>query len=459
MKFNSLITTTKFLLAAILILSSNWSFSQGNQGNFRGNGMGNPMNYQRGGTVQKKPETPKLVKVELKQINGSYKLYRNGKPYYIKGAGGKSYLDRLAAYGGNSIRTWSLDNAKEVLDEAHKHGITVMLGMWVQHERHGFDYNNEERVAEQLEKFTKAVKELKDHPALLLWAIGNEVNLQYTNKNVWNAVQDIAAMIHKEDPNHPTTTVTAGIDQDLVTQIQTKCQDIDILSVNTYADAPNIPSKVRQFGWKGAYLITEWGPNGHWEVAKTKWGAPFEQTSTEKAQSYKERLQVIMDDTTQCIGSYVFVWGNKQERTPTWYGIFLETGEESQVMDNLILGWSGKLPENQAPSITPIKLNNQQAPASIYLEANEDYTAQVTSKDPDGDNLMYEWVVMEESKSTKSGGDKEAVPATLRNLKMKPKDGNLEFAAPSASGAYRLFVYVYDGQNNVATANVPFYVE
>ena len=46
----------------------------------------------------------------------------------------------LHSIGGNSIRTWSTENAQEILkDEAHgKYGISVCLGLWVGHGRHGF---------------------------------------------------------------------------------------------------------------------------------------------------------------------------------------------------------------------------------------------------------------------------------------------------------------------------------
>ena len=80
-----------------------------------------------------------VVKVEVKQANGQWSLYRNGEPYYVKGGGGQVHLDELVNIGGNSIRTWSLNNAEEFLDNAHKKGLTVMMGLWVQHERHGFD--------------------------------------------------------------------------------------------------------------------------------------------------------------------------------------------------------------------------------------------------------------------------------------------------------------------------------
>ena len=73
-------------------------------------------------------------------------------------------------------------------------------------------------------------------------------------------------MIHEVDPNHPTTTVTAGLDSAEVQLILAKAPDIDIYSINTYGDLGNIDAKLLKYGWKGPYAITEWGPDGHWEV-------------------------------------------------------------------------------------------------------------------------------------------------------------------------------------------------
>src|SRR4051794_11107187 len=58
-----------------------------------------------------------------------YRLLRNGKPYFIKGAGGSQRLDVLAASGGNSIRTWRADPA--VLEQAQARGLTVLMGLRV----------------------------------------------------------------------------------------------------------------------------------------------------------------------------------------------------------------------------------------------------------------------------------------------------------------------------------------
>lgn len=224
--------------------------------------------------------------VEVKKsANDEYRLYVDQKEFYIKGVGGSDFLDVAVNIGANTIRTWSTDNAKQVLDEAHARGLMVMMGMWVQHERHGFDYDDDAKVKNQLEQFRKVVLELKDHPALLLWGVGNEVDLFYTNTKVWNAVQDIAKMIHELDPHHPTTTVTAGLDPNEVDLIKRNAPDIDIYSVNTYGGIGDVRKNIRNYGWTGPYLITEWGPNGHWEVAKTPWVHPLSRP-VQKKQSF-----------------------------------------------------------------------------------------------------------------------------------------------------------------------------
>lgn len=410
--------------------------------------------------VKKDSITTTPIKVFVKEESGKFTLMRDGKPYYIKGAGGHTMMDKAVSAGANSIRTWSTDNAKQILDEAHSKGLTVMMGLWVQHERHGFNYNDKEAVYYQLLGFRDVVEELKDHPALLFWGIGNEVDLFYKNTNVWHAVQDIAKMIHEVDPNHPTSTVTAGLDPEEVKLINERCPDIDILGINTYgALEAVVPNGIRDAGWKKAYSITEWGPTGNWEIAKTSFDVPIEQTSSEKAAVYKKRYAAIFADSTKCIGSYVFHWGNKQETTPTWFGIFLNTGESSEVLDVVQYGWSGKWPSNLAPSISSLTIENKKASDNVSLKANTVYTAQAPAKDPENKLLRYRWEIMPESTDIKTGGDFERSPEPIRELIGEHKDGELKFTAPKDKGAYRLFVYIYDDQNKVATGNIPFWVE
>jgi hypothetical protein len=323
------------------------------------------------------------IKVEIRENDGKFTLYRGGKPYYINGVGGQIYLDRAVAYGANSLRTWGAGEAINILDEAHKKGLTVLFGLWVGQERQGFDYDDAKAVQSQLDRFTEVVKTYKDHPAVLMWGIGNENDLMYENQKVWTAINDIAKMIHEVDPNHPTMNVTAGLDVAEVQLIKERAPHLDIYGINTYGELIGIDQKIRSYGWDGPYIITEWGPNGHWEVPTTAWGAPIEQTSAIKAQKYRQRYQQgIARDPDRCLGSYVFLWGQKQETTPTWYGLFTEDGEETEVMDELQQCWTGTWPENRAPHIESFTLNGLEAISSVYLKPGRKYTADVKITDP-----------------------------------------------------------------------------
>lgn len=401
-----------------------------------------------------------VLKVEITHdINGHYNLLREGKPFYIKGAGGSVFMDKVAEAGGNSIRLWGADNAQEFLDEAHKHGLTVMLGLWMTPERHGFDYSNTWACADQLEQFKVVVKRFRNHPALLLWGVGNEVDLEYTDFSVWNAVQNIAAMIHEEDKNHPTVVVTAGIDAPEVSLIKEFCPDIDILGINTYGDLPGLAEKIRLFGWEKPYIVTEWGPNGHWEVEKTSWGAPIEQTSTEKVKTYKQRYkQNILTDTAQCLGSYAFLWGQKQETTPTWYGLFVDD-KQTEVVYSLYELWGGKSITDIPPAIDSFALNNQKAGQSLQVRKGAKVDIRLKLRHSNLKNLSYRWELLPESEFTKSGGDAELKPGPLPlNVKGNSTDG-FSFKAPFVKGAYRIFLYITDSQGYITYANFPFLVK
>lgn len=399
------------------------------------------------------------VPVVLKEMDGEWKLYRDGKPYYVKGAGGQTELDKVVECGGNTIRTWSADNAGKVLDEAHARGLTVCLGLWVGHERHGFDYNDKYAVAGQLEKFREIVTRHKDHPALLMWAVGNEMDLFYKNFRVWPAVEQIAKMIKSIDPNHPTMTVTAGIDVAEVQMIRDQCPSIDILGVNTYGDIGNVPDKIRQFGWDGPYMITEWGPNGHWESPKYEWGVAREQTGAEKADVYLERYQKYISPDKLSVGSFVFLWGNKQETTATWYGLFLKSGEPTEAVDVLQYVWSGKWPENRAPRVSGMVIDGKNHRENIYLQPGKTYEAVLDVVDRENNKLDIKWEFVPESVDTKAGGDFEKAPEALEGLILAQEGTKVKFKAPRETGAYRLYAIARDEAGKAGTMNVPIYIK
>ena len=82
--------------------------------------------------------SPGAIPVELRQSELGWQLFRGGEPYFIRGAGGLGSLEQLAAAGANSVRTWG-GEVGILLDEAHARGMTVTVGIWLGHERHGFD--------------------------------------------------------------------------------------------------------------------------------------------------------------------------------------------------------------------------------------------------------------------------------------------------------------------------------
>jgi hypothetical protein len=406
-------------------------------------------------------QTP--IKVEIVRAGDGYQLLRAGQPYAVKGAGmSRNDIASFAAHGGNSIRNWTTrhphQDTRELLDSAYAHGVTVALGLPMRPERRGFDYDDEAAVSAQFDALREDVLRYRDHPALLLWIIGNELNHHYTNPGVYDAVNAVARMIHELDPNHPATTTLSGLDPAAITEVIQRAPELDFISFQLYGGLFALPELVRSTGFTRPFMVTEWGSIGYWEMVRTSWGAPIELTSSEKADVFlRAQRDVLAPLGKQLLGSYVFIWGQKQERTPTWFGMFLASGEESESVDVMHYIWNGAWPVNRTPRVESMQLDGRRARDSVVLTAGKSYQAGITDADPEDDPLRFRWELKPESDSKQAGGDFEPAIPGIDGVFSDPASATTAISVPGP-GQYRLFAYAYDDHGHAAHANIPFLV-
>ncbi|MFC7666906.1 glycoside hydrolase family 2 TIM barrel-domain containing protein [Hymenobacter humi] len=249
-----------------------------------------------------------IIPVKVQKTPHGFQLLRGGKPYYLRGGGGLQEYDQLREAGGNTVRLWSADYAEPLLDEAHRQGLTVMLGLWLEPEDEHFSYYDPAMVAAQLRRVREQVLRYRHHPALLMWNVGNELEITARGPRFFTAINAIARMIHELDPYHPVTISMAIGFTEHARLLQSVAPAVDILSINVYGQLNKLPSLLKKSGWRGPYIVTEFGARGFWESDSTSWKAPMEQTSAEKAQFMSTLYRAIIEpDSTRCLGSYAFL--------------------------------------------------------------------------------------------------------------------------------------------------------
>lgn len=197
-------------------------------------------------------------------------------------------------------------DGRTLLDRCQDLGITVMAGIWVQHERHGFDYSDPLQVRRQREEVRAAVRKFKNHPAILIWGLGNEMegpSADGRDPRIWRELEELARIVKEEDPDHPVCTVIAGAAAGKVKAMMRDYPSIDILGVNAYAGAAGVGTALAEAGWNKPFILAEYGPVGHWEVRQTPWGAPSRRRRERKRKTTSRPIVV------RCRTREAFVWG------------------------------------------------------------------------------------------------------------------------------------------------------
>ena len=189
-----------------------------------------------------------------------FQLFRDGRPYYIKGIGGSDDLETAARLGANSVRTWAAQNIDSVLERAARCGMSVLAGIWLSHDPAAYlsDAYKERKTREVLER----VEAHKDHPALLMWALGNEVNLEGADTPAaWQFIDQLVLHIRRADPHHPVISVIAWKPETL-DHIAAWAPHLDAVGINAYGALPSVRTLLQKTAYEGPYLVTEWGVRG-----------------------------------------------------------------------------------------------------------------------------------------------------------------------------------------------------
>jgi len=405
------------------------------------------------------PVAPTNKVIILQTRDFKFRLSLDGEEFFVKGVCGVDEMGLMNEAGSNAARTYSVDALKNgaLLDEAYAKGIKIIVGLWMDHETASFTYhNNPSHVQEQYEEIIASVDKYKNHPAILGWAVGNEVDIS-TSANplaIYAAMNAIAKYIHEADPYHPTMAVLAGSSTTKISSVSKYAPHIDIIGINTYKSIANAANSIAI--WNGPYMLTEYALNQPSETTlKTSWGAIIEPSNIDKANLYYQRYQdYILGERDQgLIGSFVFKDTGSFRVTHTWYGIVFKSLRTSQFYA-MMAAWT-ETERLDSMYIETVTLGGKSVLENVYVAKGSSQTIQVSVHQITATPLVYTFEIKKETSISSN-----TVPAVETSFVYTTTgDANIvNVLIPQLSGAYRLFVYVSNADGDISSYNFPFYI-
>lgn len=393
-----------------------------------------------------------------------WRISMDGSPIYLKGVGGANRLEVASAFGANAFRTWggTVESIRADVEKAAQHGMYILQGIHMS--KRAEDYRDDSYRNAKRQEVRRLAETFKDTPEIFAWGVGNEIELGGANSAVtWQFVDELAQLIKSIDRRHLVSCVLCN--PLALDSIEAYAPHLDFIGMNCYGSIGIVGKMMEKSSYKRPFMVTEWGPDGFWEMPQTAWKAPIEQTSEAKRRVYEQRYRNYILSNPRCMGSFVFLWGQKEERTPTWFSMFVEKeveglplqGEMTPAVEAMHRVWTGKEPEQTAPRIHKMLLDGKAATDNVTADAGKTLVAEVIASDREGDKLTFVWEILKEASVLGFGGSYEPRPERVGDVCIV-ETGHYSFSLDEP-GNYRLYVYVLDNTGYVGTANIPFQIK
>ena len=380
----------------------------------------------------------------------------------IRGVCGDVRLADAVARGVNAVRTYSTPT-RDALDRLQTAGVRAIPGVWMPHEGRNtgkdggtWNFSYARGGSKMLAEFATALDRVGDHPAILMWTLGNEVHLE---PEYLGQVERMSRLVHERFPAVLTSLTIINAPAESLALIREHAPDIDLVGVNAYGQGA-IANAIRSLDehWGGPFYFSEFNATGPWWGPQASWGPRFEPSGPRKVAEIAGSWR-LMRAADRCAGGCLFQWGFWQRERITYFSGLLPADpfqadlpeaalRFTPVADELARQWAGRPPRSLAPVLERIAIDGR-SNQDIIVPPGGMLAAAAVARDPDTPpaRLRYRWWIARES-----GG------------RLKPVAGPVDSVTPAArieapdepDRPFVLLCLVLDDESGVCGTTLPF---
>lgn len=378
----------------------------------------------------------------------------------IKGICGNARLADAVACGANVIRTYAAPTVAE-LDQYEALGLRVIVGHWMPHEgtnigKEGWPWKHSYAAAAETmdREFAAVVDRIGDHPAIVMWSLGNEVRLEPA---YLRQADRLSRIVHERHPAMPTSLTMVNAPAASIALITEHATDIDVLGVNSYGHgAVGGAIATLQEQWRKPFYFSEFGPTGPWWGPQASWGPRFEAGASAKAADLGKAWERIAA-AEGCLGGCAFLWGCWPRERISYFSMLLTPDpwcptqldadcRFTPLADVLAIAWTGSCQRRPAPRLERLEidgLTNQ----DVVVEAGATMRATAERGGHDLGPVRFRWWIARE---TAEGFRPVAGPCDT----LEPSATLVAPAEPGA--AFILFCLALDDGTGACATTLPF---